>query len=317
MTRKVMIALLIVLSLISLFIGVEDVTVKAILSGDEAALKIFFISRMPRLISILSTGVGLSISGLIMQQLTRNKFVSPSTAVTMDAAKLGLLISTLLLTSFGLFGKMIFTFVFALTGTLLFTFLLRKIKFKNAIFIPLMGIMLGGIIDSVTTFIAYRHDLIQFLNASMVGKFSTILKGRYELLYITVPLIVVAFFYANRFTVAGMGEDFAKNLGLKYNQVVNIGLVIVSLITSSIVITVGTIPFLGLIVPNIISIYRGDHMKDTIADVGLLGANFLLVCDLISRLIISPYEMSIGLTVGVIGSIIFIILLFRRFSHEG
>lgn len=317
MLRKVMFALLIGLSIISLFVGVEDVTVKALFTGNKEATHVFLVSRVPRLVSVLVTGVGLSISGLIMQQLTRNKFVSPSTAVTMDAAKLGLIISTLLLSSTRLFGRMIFTFGFALVGTLLFTLLLRTVKFKNAIFIPLLGIMLGGIVDSITTFIAYRYDMEQFINASMIGNFSTILKGRYELLYLSIPFVIIAFFYASRFTVAGLGEDFAKNLGLNYNQIVNIGLIIVSLITSTVVIIVGTIPFLGLVVPNIVSIYRGDHMKETIVDVGLIGAIILLVCDLISRIIVSPYEISIGLTVGVTGSIIFIILLFRRFRHEG
>lgn len=317
MIRKVMIATLIILSMVSIFIGVDNVTINTILAGDEKALLILTISRIPRLISVLVTGIGLSISGLIMQQLTRNRFVSPSTAVTMDAAKLGLLLSTLLLSSTGIFGRMLFTFTFALLGTFLFTFLLRKIKFKNAILIPLMGIMLGGVIDSITTYIAYHFDMVQFLNSLMLGDFSNTLQGRYELLYISIPFIAVAFFYANRFTVAGLGEDFAKNLGLKYNQVVNIGLVIVSVITASVVIIVGRIPFVGLIIPNIVSLYRGDNMKETIADVGLLGANFLLICDIIGRVIIRPYEVSIGLTIGVIGSILFIIMLFRRFAHEG
>lgn len=317
MKRRWMFILVLILSVLSLFVGVQDIHIKDLLAGDEIAIRTLFISRVPRLVSILVTGVGMSIAGLIMQQLTRNKFVSPSTAVTMDAAKLGLLLATLFLSTASIFGKMIFTFTFALAGTFLFMVLLRKIRFKNAIFIPLLGIMLGGVVDSITTFIAYRFDLIQNLNAYMVGDFSHILQGRYELLYLSIPLVIIAFFYANRFTVAGMGEDFAKNLGLHYKQIVNIGLVIVALITASVIIIVGSVPFLGLIVPNIVSVYKGDHMKETLPDVALLGANFLLVCDILGRIVIFPYEVSIGLTVGIIGSAIFLYLLFRRFAHEG
>lgn len=121
--------------------------------------------------------------------------------------------------------------------------------------------MFGNIVSSVSTFFAYKFDLIQSLSSWLQGDFSGVLKGKYEMLYLAVPAVLVAYAFANRFTVAGMGEDFAKNLGLNYKQVVNLGLVLVALITSATVLTVGTIPFLGLIIPNIVSIYRGDHMK--------------------------------------------------------
>lgn len=146
----------------------------------------------------------------------------------------------------------------------------------------------------------------------MQGNFSLVIKGRYELLYLSIPLVIIAFLYANKFTVAGMGEDFSANLGLNYNQVVNIGITIVALLSSLVVITVGRIPFLGLIIPNIVTIYQGDYLKKNILTTALLGAAFLLACDILGRLIIFPYEIPIGLMVGVIGSVIFLYLLMRR-----
>jgi iron complex transport system permease protein len=142
-----------------------------------------------------------------------------------------------------------------------------------------------------------------------------IMKGRYELLYISVPIIIIAYFYANRFTVAGMGEDFSKNLGMAYKRIVNIGLVLVALITATVVLTVGIIPFLGLIIPNIISIFKGDHLQKTLPYTAILGAIFLLICDILGRVLIYPYEISISLMVGVIGSGIFLYLLFRRKAY--
>lgn len=313
--KKYLIIIFVILTLISLFIGSYAISPLKLFSLSDVEKNIFIYSRIPRVISVIVTGAGMSICGLIMQQLTRNKFVSPSTAVTVDATKMGLLLAMVAFPSIGMLGRMTFAFIFGFAGTILFVFLLKKIKIKNVIFIPLLGIMLGNLIDSVTTFFAYRFDAIQVLNNYMVGNFSLVIKGRYELLYIGIPLVIIAYLYANQFTVAGMGEDFAKNLGLNFNLVVNMGLIIVSLITASVIITVGSIPFLGLIIPNIISIYRGDHIKETLFDTALLGANFLLLCDIISRVVISPYEISIGLTVGVIGSLIFLILLFRRLAH--
>ena len=206
-----------------------------------------YISRIPRVISVIVTGVGMSICGLIMQQIGRNKFVSPSTAATMDSAKLGFLISMIFFTSLNNIGRMLISFVFSLIGTFLFMFLLRKIKFKNVIFVPLIGILLGNLIDSITTFLLI-DNLLQALNSYMVGDFSLVIKGRYELLFLTIPLVILAYIYANKFTIAGMGEDFSKNLGLNYKRVVSIGLIIVSLVTAVILVTIGSVPFLGLIV---------------------------------------------------------------------
>lgn len=193
--------------------------------------------------------------------------------------------------------------------------ILNRIKFKDAIFIPLIGLMFGNILSSITTFFAYRADVIQNMSAWLQGDFSMVMKGSYELLYISVPVFIIAYMYANRFTVAGMGEDFSKNLGLKYRSVVNIGLVLVALITATVVLTVGMIPFLGLIIPNIVSIFKGDHLQKTLPHTAMLGAIFLLICDILGRVLIYPYEITISLMVGVIGSFIFLIMLFRRKAY--
>jgi iron complex transport system permease protein len=190
------------------------------------------------------------------------------------------------------------------------------VKFKDAIFIPLVGMMFGNIVGSITTFFAYKNDLIQNMSSWLQGNFSMMIQGRYELLYISIPLVLIAYLYANKFTIAGMGEEFAVNLGLNHKQIVNIGLIIVALITTVVVLTVGMIPFLGLIVPNIVTMYRGDHLQKSLSHTALLGAVFVLACDILGRIVIYPYEIPIGLTVGVIGSGIFLYLIMRRKAYE-
>ncbi|CAM4419614.1 ABC transporter permease [Paenibacillus tarimensis] len=303
---------LIALSITSVFVGVKNITPLDLFSLTEAQQHILLVSRLPRLISIIIAGVSMSIIGLIMQQLTRNKFVSPTTAGTMDSARLGILVAMLLFTSASPLEKMLVAFVFALAGTFIFMRILDKVKYKDAIFIPLVGLMFGSIIGSVTTFFAYKHDLIQNISSWLQGDFSMVLKGRYEMLYISIPLVIIAYLYANRFTIAGMGEEFSTNLGLKYKQVVNIGLILVAAVTSVVLLTIGSIPFLGLIIPNIVTIYMGDNLKKVLPHTALLGAVFVLACDILGRVIIYPYEIPIGLTVGVIGSGIFVYLLVRR-----
>ncbi|AKP78262.1 MULTISPECIES: ABC transporter permease [Priestia] len=301
-----------VLAVSSLFVGVQDLSAMDLFHLTKEESQTLFFSRFPRLLSIIMAGMSLSICGLIMQQITRNKFVSPTTAGTMDWARLGVLISLLVFASASPLLKMSIAFIFSLAGNLLFMRILDRIKFNDTIYIPLVGLMLGSIVSSLATFIAYKYDLIQNLSSWLQGDFSLVVKGRYELLYLSIPLLIIAYLYADKFTVAGMGESFSINLGVKYKQIVNIGLVIVSLITSITILTVGMLPFLGLIIPNIVSIYRGDHLRKSLPHTAVLGAVFVLACDILGRVIIFPYEVSIGLMVGVIGSAIFLFMLIRR-----
>lgn len=307
----IFLALLIILSVGSLFIGVSTMTLGEILSGDDEQLMILLASRIPRLISVLITGVGMSISGLIMQQLTRNRFVSPTTAATIDFARLGMLLSIFFFAGATLTQRLLFSFASSLAGTFLFMSIMKRIKFQNTLFIPLIGIMLGNVVNAITMFIALRFDLVQNINTWAQGSFATILRGNFELIYISLPLVIIAFLFAQKFTIAGMGEDFSKNLGVNYTVVVNIGMIIIALISASIVVTVGTIPFIGLIIPNIVSIWLGDNLKHTLSFTAIIGALFLLISDIISRLIIFPHEVTISLTVGIIGSVVFLFLLVR------
>lgn len=316
MKIRYLVIMLIILSFVSLFIGVKDITPLDLLDPTDDKVKIMLQSRFPRLAAIIIAGIVMSISGLIMQQLSRNKFVSPTTAGTMDSARLGLLLAIIIFPSAALLEKMVFAFIFALLGTFLFMKILDQVKYKDSIFIPLVGLMFGNIVGSISTFFAYKYDLIQSLNTWLNGDFSMIISGRYELIYASLPLVVIAYLFANKFTVAGMGEEFAINLGINYKLIVNLGLIIVALASTVVLLTVGTIPFIGLIVPNIVSLYLGDNLKKSLSHTALLGAVFLLICDILGRILIYPFEIPIGLVVGVIGSVIFIYLIMRRRANE-
>ena len=312
MLKFALIFLLILLSGVSLLIGPVNIGITDLFSMDETQRVVFFAARVPRLVTIIITGMTMSIAGLIMQCLSRNKFVSPSTAGTTDSARLGILVSMLFAGGAGIFTRTLFAFFFSLASTMIFMKILDKVKYKDAVFIPLVGIMYGNVIASITMFYAYRNNMVQNVSTWLLGDFSSILRGRYELIYITIPLLIIAYIFADKFIIAGMGDEFAKNLGLNHKAIVNIGLVIISVISSVVLLIVGTLPFLGLVVPNIVSILYGDNLKKTLPMVAIGGAVFLLICDIISRLILHPFEVPVNLTVGVIGGIAFLILLLRR-----
>lgn len=307
--------LLLLLSAVSLFIGVLDVNLKGLLSGDAETIKIFFISRLPRLLAILCTGIGMSVAGLIMQQLCMNKFVSPTTGATISSAQFGILIALIFMPGSTLWGRAVFAFIFAVMGTWIFVAFIQRIQFKDVVMVPLVGIMFGNVVMGLTNFLAYKYEMTQALSTWLVGHFSMVLRGRYEIVYMVVPLVILAFIYANHFNIVGMGKDFSKNLGVHYNLVLFMGLTIAAMITASVVVVVGSISYIGLIVPNIVAMFKGDRIRGTLIDTALFGAIFVLLCDIIARSVIRPYELPIELIVGIIGSVIFIVMLLYRLKN--
>ncbi len=306
-----------VMAVVSLFVGVSNVSLHALFSSGSRvlAMEVLVISRVPRTLAIILTGISMAVAGLIMQILTCNRFVEPSTAGTMEFAGLGILIVTLFAPQTSVFGKMLAASTTGLAGTALFLRILRAIPLRSVLVVPLVGIMLGNVIHALTTFIAYRFDLLQSLHTSMTGDFSGVLRGRYELLWLSFFLTGVAYIAADRLTVAGLGKEFTTNLGLDYRHVVIFGLIIVSMVSATTVVTVGIIPFLGLVVPNTVRLFIGDNIRRAVPWVAVLGAGMLLVCDIAGRLIRFPYEIPIATMMGVVGGALFFYILWRLGSR--
>ncbi len=307
--------ILLCLSVYSIFVGVIDIELHEILTGDIEPIKILLLSRLPRLLAIICTGVGMSVAGLIMQSLCMNKFVSPTTGATLSSAKFGILLALICVPNSTVWGRAVFAFAAAILGTWIFVWFTLKIQFKDTVMVPLVGIMFGNVIGGVTGFLSYKFEMTQALSNWGVGHFSTVVKGRYEIVGLVVPLVILAFVFANHFNIVGMGQDFSKNLGVSYKLVLFAGLTITAMITASVVVIVGSISYIGLIVPNIVAMFKGDNIRGSLIDTALFGAIFVLVCDLIGRIVIAPYELPIELIIGIIGSILFIMLLLFRLNH--
>jgi iron complex transport system permease protein len=313
------VAAVLALAALSLFIGVSNVTPATLFgaAADDRAVQVLLLSRIPRTIAVVLAGAAMAICGLVMQMLVRNKFVEPSTIGTTEAAGLGLLVVTIVAPGLSLFGKMLVAGAFALASTLIFMRLLRALPLRSVVLVPLVGLMLSGIIGSVSTYIAFNYDLLQTLSVWMTGDFSGVIAGRYELLWIVAALTAVVYVVSDRFTVAGLGEDFTTNLGLNFRRTLAVGLVVVSLVTAVVVVVVGALPFLGLVVPNVVSLLIGDNLRRSLPWVAVLGSGFVLICDILGRVVRYPYEIPIGVVVGVVGAALFLFLLLRRSARVG
>ena len=303
--------LLILLCAVSLMLGSKQTSLIALFNFSNDAWLTLTASRIPRLIALVLTGVGLSVSGVILQHIVRNKFVEPATSGGLDAAKLGILVSLTMLPNASTSSKMIFALVFCFASSLLFILIISRIKFKSAVLIPVLGLMYGSVLSSIAEFYAYRHNILQSMQGWLLGDFSRVIQGHYELIYIILPIIVLAYIYAHRFTVLGMGEDMAASLGLGYAATAALGLMLVSVTVAASVITIGAIPFVGLVIPNLVALKYGENLSRTLPVVALGGACLLLICDIFGRLVIYPFEVPIGLTAGGVGGVIFLVLIMR------
>ncbi|MBP2167101.1 iron complex transport system permease protein [Erwinia toletana] len=304
------------LMICSLCIGAGYITLDGFWS-DADMRDIFLISRVPRTLALVLAGGAMSVAGLIMQMLTQNRFVEPSIAGTTQSASLGLLLVMVISPSASVLVKMVVAVLFALGGTALFMLLLQRMRIKSALMVPLTGIMLGAVFSAVTTFLAMEFDLLQSLGSWESGDFSGVLQGRYELLWIVGALTLLAMLIADRFTVAGLGRDFSLNVGINYQHVMLIGMAIIAIICGVVVVVVGVLPFLGLIVPNIVSMAMGDNLRRSIPWVAIGGGALVVLCDIIGRLVSYPFEIPASVILGAMGALIFLLLILRTKRHAG
>lgn len=233
------------------------------------------------------------------------------TAGTGQGAALGILLAVLFVPGAPLIAKMALASGTELVTSLGFLAIVRRLPPTQPLLVPLVGLVYGGIIGAGVTIIAYQGDLLQYIEIWTNGEFSGVLKGRYELLWVAAFVAVLAYLAADQFAIAGLGRTASVNLGLNYGQVVLLGLVAISIVTALTVVTVGMIPFVGLVVPNIISRRFGDNLRATLPLTAPLGAGLVLLSDILGRLLRYPFEIPVG-TVGVIGAVVFVWLLYAR-----
>lgn len=293
------------LVVLSLFVGAYD------LAADDFGGEMFFISRVPRTVALVLAGCAMAVSGLIMQLLTQNRFVEPSTTGTTEWAALGLLVTVLLVPAAPLWVRMVAASIAAFVGTMVFIGILQRISLRSSLVVPLIGIMLGAVVSAFTTYLAVSTNSLQMLGTWFMGSFTSIVRGRYEVLWIVALVVLLVFLYADRITVAGLGRDISTSVGLDHTRVLLIGTGLVAVATGVTTVVVGFLPFLGLVVPNLVSMWRGDNAHTNLPWVCLGGVAIVVVCDIVGRIIRMPFEVPVSMILGVVGAAVFITLLLR------
>lgn len=318
LARTAIVAGVAALAVLSLAVGQYDISLTSLFTGGDAA-QMFSLSRVPRTLALVFSAIAMSVCGVIMQMITQNKFVEPTTAGTSQWAGLGVLVVLLVAPGSPPLVRMGVASVFALVGTLLFLAILRRVRSqthgaRGSLVVPLVGMMLGAVVGAIVTFLAAQFNLLQSMAAWRSGGYSSIVAGFYEPLWAVLVVAVLAWIAADRFTVVGLGRDIATNAGLNYERTVFYGTCLVAIATGITAVVVGFIPFLGLVVPNIVSILLGDDLRRNLPWVALLGVALLLACDLVGRTIVAPMEIPASVVLGVVGAVTFIALVLRQRS---
>lgn len=308
LTRPFLFTLLAVaaLAFLSMFTGVYDI------QGQEDGWEMFFITRVPRTMSLMLTGAAMSMSGLVTQMITQNRMVEPTTTGTIEWAGLGLILVYVMFPGPSLVLRMTGAILFSFAGTMIFFLFLRKVRLRSSLIVPIVGMMLGAVVSAVSTFVGLVFSMTQSLETWFAGSFAQVQVGRYEYLWLIIIVNVVIFIYADRLTLAGLGQDVSTSLGLDYNRIVLIGTGLVSASVGIVASVIGNLPFLGLIVPNIVSMYRGDDLKSNLPWVCMLGMIVITFCDILARTVIMPFEVPVSMILGTAGAVIFIIMLMKQ-----
>jgi iron complex transport system permease protein len=299
-------AALVTLALVvtSLFVGVYDLRAEG---GGE----MFFITRIPRTLALVLAGSAMAVSGLVLQQLTQNRFVEPTTSGTSEWAALGLLLSVLLMPTAGITTRMIVASLSAFVGTLVFLAVLRRVQVRETLVVPVVGIMLGAVVSSLTTLIAIQTNYLQLLGTWFMGSFTSVVRGQYEVLWVVAAVCVAIFVLADRLTVAGLGREVATNLGVRYDRLLLIGTALVAVASGVTTVVVGFLPFLGLVVPNVVSMLRGDDLRSNLPWVCLGGIALVTACDIVGRVVRMPFEVPVAMILGLVGAAAFVALVLR------
>lgn len=296
----------ITLGIISLFTGVYDIF------GREDGWDMFFITRIPRTVALMLTGAAMAMTGLIMQLMTQNKMVEPTTIGTTEWAGLGLLTVYLLIPSPSLVVRMTGAIIFSFVGTMVFFFFLRSVRLRSSLIVPIIGLMLGAVISALSTFMSLFFNMSQVIEGWFIGSFAPVQAGRYEYLWMIILVTFFIFLYANRLTLAGLGEDVATALGVNYKRLILLANLLIAVAVGIVASVIGNLPFLGLIVPNIISMIRGDDLRSNLPWVCVMGMGTIMLCDIVSRVIIMPFEVPVSLILGTVGAVVFILILLRQ-----
>lgn len=268
--------------------------------------------RLPRVLAGVLAGMGLAAAGVILQGVMNNALASPNTIGVNSGAGFAVMLALLFTDNYRLHIP-IAAFVGALLTTITI-FALAYAADSSRTTIILAGITVSSFLNAgINTIKLLDSDIAINLTSFMIGSLSGLTLNKLALPSIAISLaLTTALFFAKPLNLLGLGDDIARSLGLRVSAVRFCLLILSSILSGCVVSFAGLLSFIGLLVPHICRQLFGNDARLLLPCSALLGASFVLICDLLGRIIFAPYELPAGILTAFIGGPFFLYLLFKK-----
>lgn len=296
------------------FIGSKILNLSSVFSGSSNNF-ILFQLRIPRTIIAFIAGASLSLGGLIFQNLFKNKLATPYTLGISSGAAAGALIAI----KFNLFGSFFgfgFTYLAGFMGAILSVLLILailKITGSTSVYTVLLaGVAINFFFSAFILLIQYLVDMTQSISAIRWLMGSLTISGYKEILIIApvfLVFIIIVLLLKKELILISAGDEFASSKGMNVKKFRISIFILVSLITGMVVSVTGPIGFVGLIIPHIIRLLIKDDFRILVIFSIFFGGIFLVIADIISRVLIPPAEIPVGIITSFFGAPFFIFIL--------
>jgi iron complex transport system permease protein len=300
-------------------IELERVFDRSVPFADNVDAQIFFIARMPRVLSAVVVGAALATAGVVLQALFRNPLAAPETLGVSAGAALGaiLAITAGLDIAAGPFSPVALASLAGAISAATLVYVLASAPRRplSTSVLLLAGVTLNAFISAVIMFVQYMVDFTQSFRVLrwLVGDLDI---GSYPPIVAALPLlagaVAIAAVIASRLNLLSVGVSAAATRGVDVERTQRLAFVSAALATSTAVSLAGPVAFIGIVVPHLVRLMVGVDHRVVLPAAILFGAAFLVMCDLIARTILAPVELPVGIVTAVIGGPFFLWLLMRR-----
>jgi iron complex transport system permease protein len=271
--------------------------------------------RLPRILAALLVGSALAMGGVSMQGLFRNPMASPDILGVSTGASLGAVIAvTTGLFAFNIFFLPLLAMVGALIASTLI-YLVSSYKGKTSLlFVVLAGLaissLFNGLVSAILLF-SQEYEVSQFIFWTMGGLEGRMWKHVLLPLPVLLPGMAVLFLFTRELNLFALGEESAHSLGMHVERTKRIILAITAIVTGMAISISGPVGFVGLLIPHLFRMLIGPDHRLLLPVSAVGGALFLLVCDLLGRILVPPFEIRVGIITAVLGSPYFLYLIIR------
>ncbi|MGM7722791.1 FecCD family ABC transporter permease [Metabacillus sp. Hm71] len=302
----------------SMIFGAADTTIKDVWLAVTSTVKSDSISilreiRLPREIAAIFVGAALSVSGAIMQGLTRNPLADPGLLGLTAGANAALAITLAFFPSVNYFGIMIACFIGAAVGTIM---VFGIGAMKKGGFSPLRIVLAGAAVsaflfaigEGIGIYFKITKDVSMWTAGGLIGT-------SWSQLYVIIPFIVIgiliSLFFSRQLTILSLSEEVAVGLGQKIVYIKSILFIVIILLAGAAVSLVGNMAFIGLMVPHIVRAIVGTDYRHIIPISAIIGATFMLFADTLGRTINAPFETPVAAIVAMMGLPFFLLIVHK------